>query len=187
MRKVFFVRHAESNYENPNDRLRELTEKGLKDRHKLISFFREVDIDWIFSSPYRRALDTILPCAERAGRDIITCDKFKERKISDTWIEDFDSFARKQWSDFNYKLERGESLAEVQERCVNGLRDILANYKGDHIIIGGHGTAISSIINYFDGSFSYEDFETLRYEMPFILELKFDYDNEFKDYRVIKL
>lgn len=31
MTEVYYVRHAEPNYENHDDRMRELTEKGLRD------------------------------------------------------------------------------------------------------------------------------------------------------------
>ena len=36
--KVYFVRHAESNYNNHNDALRELSSKGMEDR-KLVTKF----------------------------------------------------------------------------------------------------------------------------------------------------
>lgn len=39
MTTVFFVRHAEPNYKNHNDRLRELSPKGLRDKKGIrISF-----------------------------------------------------------------------------------------------------------------------------------------------------
>lgn len=38
MTTVYFVRHAEPNYNNHNDELRELSPKGLKDR-KLVTDF----------------------------------------------------------------------------------------------------------------------------------------------------
>ncbi len=34
---------------------------------------------------------------------------------------------------------------------------LIEHYKGKNIVIGGHGTALSTIINYFDASFGYED------------------------------
>ncbi len=35
MTKIYFVRHAQPNYNNHDDRLRELTPKGLEDRKKV--------------------------------------------------------------------------------------------------------------------------------------------------------
>ncbi len=83
-------------------------------------------------------------------------DSGKE-KVDSGWIDDFTSFTQKQWDDFNYKLPDGECLQEVQERNVSALLKLIEHYKGKNIVIGGHGTALSTIINYFDASFGYED------------------------------
>ena len=40
MTTVYFVRHAQPNYENHDDLTRELTEKGLQDRMKIVEAFR---------------------------------------------------------------------------------------------------------------------------------------------------
>lgn len=50
---------------------------------------------------------------------------FRERAISDTWIEDFTVFTKQQWHDFSYKLENGECLQEVQERNMLTLHQLL--------------------------------------------------------------
>lgn len=40
MTTVYFVRHAEPNYNNHDDELRELTEKGLEDRKLVQNIYR---------------------------------------------------------------------------------------------------------------------------------------------------
>ncbi|MGI6315203.1 MAG: histidine phosphatase family protein [Christensenellales bacterium] len=60
MTKVYYVRHAEPNYDNHNDILRELTLKGLKDRKKVTLFLADKEIDIIVSSPFKRAIETII-------------------------------------------------------------------------------------------------------------------------------
>ena len=47
---VYFVRHAESNYNNHDDLLRELTEKGLKDSKLVTQFLSDKEIDIAFSN-----------------------------------------------------------------------------------------------------------------------------------------
>ena len=115
MTTIYFVRHAEPNYDNHNDISRELTNKGLKDRRLVTDFLADKQIDVVLSSPYKRAIDTISEFAELKGIDIIIIDEFKERKIDSGWIEDFNSFCKKQWEDFSYKLSDGECLGEVQK------------------------------------------------------------------------
>ncbi len=55
-------------------------------------------------------------------------DDFRERKIDNVWIEDFNGFCKQQWSDFNYKLTDGESLNEVQIRNIRALEEVVYNF-----------------------------------------------------------
>lgn len=68
----------------------------------------------------------------------------------------------------------GESLIEVQVRNVNALFDIISDNLGKNIVIGTHGTALSTIINYFDPSFGYDGFCNIRDKMPYILCFTFN-------------
>ena len=42
MTNVFFVRHAEPNYDNHDDMSRELSERGLKDRTLVTEFLQDI-------------------------------------------------------------------------------------------------------------------------------------------------
>ncbi len=178
MTRVYFVRHAEPNYDNHDDMLRELTPKGMEDRKLVTAFLSDKDIDAVLSSPYKRAVDTVADFAEKNGLSIETIDDFRERKVGNGWIEDFKEFSRNQWSDFSYKLPGGECIREVQDRNIAALNTVLERYNGKNIVIGSHGTALSTIINYFDSSFGYGDFEKIRFLMPWIVEFVFDADKK---------
>lgn len=176
MNRVYFVRHAEPNYKNHNDALRELSAKGQADCRRVTEFLQDKAISVALSSPYKRAIDTIREFADSAGLEIETIDAFRERRIDSSWIEDFTAFSKMQWADFSYKLADGECLREVQERNVGALKSVLAKYPGKNILIGSHGTALSTVINYFRPAFGYEDFERIRGKMPWIVEFVFDED-----------
>jgi 2,3-bisphosphoglycerate-dependent phosphoglycerate mutase len=154
---LYFVRHAEPNYNNNDDITRELTEKGMKDRELVTKFLDGKNIDVVLSSPYKRAIDTVKHFADSQGLHITIIDDFRERKVDNHWIEDFQGFCRKQWEDFDYKLQNGESLKEVQTRNISALQQVLIDYNGKNVVIASHGTALSSIINYFEPSFGYRD------------------------------
>ena len=79
-----------------------------------------------------------------------------------------------QWNDFTYKLSDGECLQEVQARNMSALQQVLNKYAGKNIVVGSHGTALSTIINYYDHSFGYNDFEKIKNVMPWIVEFVFD-------------
>lgn len=174
MTKVYFIRHAEPNYENHNDMLRELSSKGIKDRELVTDFLIDKQIHVILSSPYKRAIDTVRDLAEKKGINIIIVEDFKERRVDSGWIEDFNSFCKKQWEDFSYKLSDGECLEEVQNRNIMALNNLLEAYKDKNVVVGSHGTALSTIINYYDKTFGYSEFDKIRYLMPWIVEFTFE-------------
>ncbi len=101
-------------------------------------------------------------------------DEFRERKITNGWIENFETYSKNQWLDFNYKFSDGESLKEVQDRNIRALNDILSNHENQTICIGTHGTSLSTIINYYHQSFGYDDFLEIESLMPWIVKCEFN-------------
>lgn len=174
MTTLYFVRHAQPNYANHDDLTRELSPKGLQDRHLVCDLLADVPVDAVLSSPFKRAVDTVAPLAESRGLPIRTVDDLRERRIDSCWIEDFNSFARAQWEDFDCRLSDGESLRQVQERCVAALEDILREYAGQTVVIGNHGTALSCIINHYAPSFGYDGFQRFRGLMPWVVRFAFE-------------
>ena len=174
MTTVYFVRHAQPNYDNHDDLTRELTEKGLRDRSLVTAYLRDKTIHAVLSSPYKRSVDTVKEFADEMELPVILVDDFRERKVDSGWIEDFNAFARRQWEDFSYKLSDGECLGEVQRRNITALNHVLATHPDQNIVIGSHGTALSTVINYFDPTFGYSNFEAIRGLMPWVVKFTFD-------------
>ncbi|QHQ63255.1 histidine phosphatase family protein [Anaerocolumna sedimenticola] len=176
MTTVYFIRHAEPDFEVHDDLLRPLTVKGHADAKLVTAYLKDKEIDEVLSSPYLRAIDTVKDFADESGLNIKVIYEFRERKVDSAWIEDFTSFSKKQWEDFDYKLADGESLREVQERNIKALNDVLLLHKGKNIVIGTHGTALSTIINYYQNTYGYEDFEKMKRLMPWIVKMQFNID-----------
>ncbi|EOC99688.1 histidine phosphatase family protein [Caldisalinibacter kiritimatiensis] len=176
---IYLVRHAEVKY-IPDDLIRPLSEKGRKDVEKVTSFFKDKLITKIVSSPYLRAIDTIIGVALDKNIEIEKIHDCRERKVANEFIEDFESFINQQWEDFDFHLEGGESLNQVQKRGINVIFDLLERYEGENIVLGTHGTWLSVILNYFDKSYDFSFWKTLK--MPDIVLLVF---NE-KELRKIK-
>lgn len=183
--KIYFVRHAQPDYTNKDEALRPLTEKGLLDSHKVTEYFIDKNIHKIYSSPYKRAYDTVKHFSDTVSLEIIALDGFRERKVDNVWVEDFKAFSRMQWEDFDYKLEAGESLRQVQERNILALKEVLNENIGKNIVVGSHGTALSTIINYFNSSYGYDDFWSIVDKMPYIVCFNFE-GTEFKDIEVFE-
>lgn len=184
MNKIYLVRHCEPCSRDYDNTMRNLSEDGYKNAEKTSDFLINEKVDMIFSSPYKRALETIEPFSKKSSIGIVEVNDFRERKISSKSIENFDEFAEKQWEDFSFKLEEGESLEEVQERNVTAFKKILKENLNKNIVISGHGTAISTILNHYS-DFGFENFFELKDVMPFIVEMEFE-GEEFKSYTIYK-
>ena len=116
MTHLYYVRHAQPDYSVHDDLTRPLTEKGMRDCALVTDFLTDKSIDRVFSSPYKRAVDTVQPFAAQAHLPVTLIDDLRERRIDSVWIDDFESFCKAQWADFDYRYKDGECLREVQEQ-----------------------------------------------------------------------
>lgn len=170
---VYFVRHCQPNNENHDEPTRELTEKGMRDRALVTAFLADKRVDAVLSSPYKRALDTVKHYADAHGMEVRTIDGFRERRVDGGWIDDFEAFVRRQWEDFDFGRSNGETLREVQVRCIAALRRVLCEYTGQTVIVGAHGTALSCTINHYQPEFGVENFMQILELTPWVVHFTF--------------
>jgi 2,3-bisphosphoglycerate-dependent phosphoglycerate mutase len=173
---IYFIRHAKPDISIKDDLTRPLSLEGIEKSKELINIFSEIKIDYIYSSPFKRSIQTIEPIAENKNIKIEIVNDFRERKMSNEWIEDYEEYSKKQWDNFSYKLIGGESLNTVQKRNIKELEKILLENKGKTIIIGTHGTALSTILNYYDKTFLYDNFLAMVNITPYIMKMEFNND-----------
>jgi len=186
---VYFIRHAESDISVKDGRIRPLTEKGLADCHLVTDFLKDKNINVVLSSPFKRAIDTISDFAIKNNLEIQTIEDFRERKSDSDWNrhnDNFLSFIERQWHDFSYTSSDGECLDEVQKRNIKALKNVLIQFNGKNIVIGTHGTALSTIINYYDNTYCFDDFKAMVNIMPWVVKMSFD-DNRCTEIQKINL
>jgi len=104
--------------------------------------------------------------------EIHTDERFRERQRGES-NEAF-LYLQRRWDDFTFCEAGGESLGAVQARNIEALKEVLELHQHKNIIIGTHGTALSTILNYYDSSFGCEGFKSIWYCMPYILRCNFD-------------
>lgn len=61
---IYFVRHAQPNFNNHDDLTRELTMQGWQDSKLVTKFLWDKGIDIVLSSPYKRSISTIKEFAD---------------------------------------------------------------------------------------------------------------------------
>ncbi len=172
MTKIYFVRHAQPEHNWEDDRTRPLTEEGRRDSATVLDFLKDKEIDVFYCSPYKRSMDTIAETAAFFGKEIITDERLREREKG--LDGNNHGMFQKRWADHEYHEEGGESIAMVQKRNIEALNEILLNHKDKNIVIGTHGTALSTILNFYDSHFGCEDFLRIIDWMPYVIELDFE-------------
>ena len=171
MTSLYFVRHAQPVHGWEDDRTRPLTEEGFSDSKKVTALLQELKIDFYYSSPYKRAYDTIIESALEKGKEIHIDERLREREKG--YEVNNHALFKKRWCDFNFHEECGESINMVQKRNIAAVYDILKRHCGKNIVIGTHGTSLSAILTFFQPAFGYKDFMRIIDFMPYIIRLDF--------------
>ena len=98
-----------------------------------------------------------MDCANHFNMIIHTDERLRERK---TGVNSSD-YLKQRWDDFDFCEEEGENIKSVQQRNMEALNDILNRHPDKNIVIGTHGTALSTILNFYDPSFGYDGFKRI--------------------------
>ena len=169
---IIFVRHAQSLHPFSDEAMRPLTEEGLQDRKLVVETLKDRHIDAFLCSTYKRSIQTIQTTADLFGMEIQTDERFRERTCGIGGAQ----VRAKRWEDFSFAEEEGECLQSVQNRNIEALKEVLQNYAGKTVVIGTHGTALGTILNYYNPKFGLEDANRIAEWMPYIVEMTFDGD-----------
>ncbi len=175
---VLLVRHAESiplgsaGWEGADDE-RPLTDAGRRAAEELADELEPYVITRVYSSPYRRAVETVEPTAERRGLPITVLADLRERRLTTTLRDDWLEVLRTAWDDPDYALEGAESGRDAQRRGI-GVLDLLRvrHPDGGRLLLGSHGNLISLVLQALEPGVD-ADFH-LAMPMPAIYHLEHD-------------
>lgn len=148
---IFMIRHAESPFIFGKERIRPLSEKGVKDAKKLNEIIQDIKFDSILSSPYKRALQTVEYATNSSNIKI--CEGLKERPIKGNYKlpkEEVEQAIKRSFIDIDFCLEGGETVREAQFRSLPIIFNILQDLELKNVAIGTHGNIMTSIMNYFE-------------------------------------
>lgn len=157
MKKIYVIRHCKAEgqaSESP------LTEEGFSQAEALSTFFEDVKIERIISSPYKRAIQTVEPLSKRLNLEIELNDELKERVLSNESLSDWLEKLRKTFDHPNLKFAGGESSKEAVKR-IAGVVDSIFKSDLDNTIIVTHGNLMALLLNYYNQQFGFEEWVTL--------------------------
>ena len=165
----YFIRHAHSSY-TPDEINRPLSDKGQASLAQL-EFLTDKSIAAIYSSPYRRAIQTVEPLAQSLKLAIQTDKRLIERKLSSQAIadQDFEQCLMQLWSQPAFSLVDGESNQQAQQRALALLHELESKHQDEEIIISSHGNLICILLSAFDSRIDYDFWRSL--SMPDVLVL----------------
>jgi 2,3-bisphosphoglycerate-dependent phosphoglycerate mutase len=125
-------------------------------------------IDGIYSSPARRARETVAPLAERLGLPILIEPDLRERQLGDGPVTDFEQAVEATWSDPLFAYPGGESNAAAQQRGVAVVYRLLKD-PGAHRVLATHGNLLALLLQHFDPAVGFPFWRSLT--MPDIYRL----------------
>lgn len=158
MSKLYLIRHGETEW-NLYNKTQGCRDIPLNDngRHQSMMLARRMsvyNIDKIYSSDLRRAVETASYIAEILKKDIIRMKEFREinfglwegltfEEIKKNYPEE-----HKVWKEtpHNAKIPGGEMLKDVYERVMIGLKKVLDESSNQDIVIVSHGGPIKLMV-----------------------------------------
>ncbi len=156
--KIYMTRHGETEW-NTQGRMQgwknsNLTEKGIDNAKKLGDSLKNIDFDYIYTSPLGRAFDTAKYIRGSKNTEIIKIENLKEmnfgkwegmenEKIKELYGEQQDNFWNKPHL---YQAFEGESYEEIINRAKTVLYDIINKSSGaENILIVSHAAMLKAI------------------------------------------
>jgi 2,3-bisphosphoglycerate-dependent phosphoglycerate mutase len=169
MNTFYFVRHAHSDW-SPDEK-RPLSARGKHEAVLVAEILQEYPIGRIFSSPYRRAHQTIQPLAKRIKLDIHIEPNLRERRLSDRPPGDFLNAVEKTWLDPNFAHPGGESNSSAQKRGLAVISELNDQFSEEHIVLSTHGNLLAVTLQCFEPSIDFTFWQSMTF--PDIFKLLF--------------
>src|SRR5690606_33918156 len=118
---------------------------------------------------YKRAIQTIQPLAKQLNIEIEIDGKLTERVLSTKVISDWKDKLRTTFEDVELKFEGGESSQEAKERIVDVVEKVFEDVSENTIIVT-HGNLMSLLLNNYNKSFGFDDWQDLTNPDIYVLQ-----------------
>jgi 2,3-bisphosphoglycerate-dependent phosphoglycerate mutase len=161
---VYLLRHAQSlPSQEVTERLWPLSERGLQQAHALVEPLNQLGINRVFTSPFQRAIETILPYCSNKDLNFEIIEDLRERKLKERFIVDsWEGLVEQAWNDFSYALPNCESGEVCQTRVMDSITHLANTHSDNTLLISSHGNAIGLYLNKLDSTFGYSQWKAMK-------------------------
>jgi 2,3-bisphosphoglycerate-dependent phosphoglycerate mutase len=171
---VVLIRHALSlppTADGPDDLTRPLAPDGLRQALELVETLIEPRPVAVWSSPYRRAIQTVQPTAQALGIPVHTRWELREWDDGLPYTDDWEPHYVQSWADPSYARPKGESLDQLTARAVHAVRALAHENHARVVLAASHGTFISRALTGFGMPMDQTFWQ--RMPMPAVYRLRF--------------
>ena len=170
MKTLFVIRHGETDFNKKGRYLgrtdEPLNDIGIDQAKKLAEKTSDLDIEIIYCSPLKRAIETTDFIKTNHNCEVIIDKHFIERSIGiyegltkeEAKNKYPDLYAKNITRIFDDAPPKGETIDEVMERVFFGLNKIKNQNKFSNILISTHGFIAKVINKYFNPKISDQEF-----------------------------
>lgn len=132
--EIYVLRHATPAKSDVPNRSRPLSDLGQCQAMELATNLSDLGITAIYTSPFKRAVNTVMPFCKMANLTPVEREDLRES-------------------------EQDEQLPEVRSRLMQALTSIAESNPTKNSLVCTHGGWFWAVISYFDKNFDYEDYE----------------------------
>ncbi|HHT7189668.1 TPA: histidine phosphatase family protein [Bacillus cereus] len=170
MKKIIVIRHCSA---TGQERDAELTIAGKNQANTLATFLLEnhLQIDHIISSPFVRAIDSILPYARKTNLSIQKDERLAECVLSDAPMDDWMQKLESTFTDIDIAFSGGESTKQAMDRAISVIQGALTLEHGTTLLVT-HGNLLTLILKHFHNTIGFTEWKSLT--NPDIYEITLD-------------
>ena len=165
MARLIVIRHCKA---TGQDAEAPLTESGYKEAQQLASFLERFTVQRIVASPFTRAVETIMPYANKHGLPIERDERLQERILSTENMEDWMEKLEQSFIDLDLTFTGGESSNEAMKRGYEVINELIGEV-GD-IVLVTHGNLMSLLLHHISPSFGFKEWAQLSNPDVYIVE-----------------
>ena len=152
--------------------MRSLSREGLAAADRLADRLSALPVAAIYSSPYRRAVETVSPLAVRLGLSVRELPGLRERTLGSIGSSAFEEAVASTWADFDLAHAGGESNREARRRGVTAIRSIAERHPDELVVAGTHGNLLALVLSAFDDCVDFDFWRSLEFPDVFRLDLE---------------